>query len=64
MAHARAIAGVRQIKLGVNATNTGARALLYQSTGFASYGVEPDALQVDGMFCDEEHHVLRMDTLA
>jgi len=60
VAHARSIAGVRQIKLGVNATNAEARAL-YQSIGFASYGVEPDALQVDGTFYGEERYVLRLD---
>lgn len=60
MGHARSIAGVRQIKLGVNATNTAAKAL-YQSIGFASYGVEPDALQVDGTLYGEEHYVLRLN---
>ncbi|OOG55444.1 GNAT family N-acetyltransferase [Rhodanobacter sp. C03] len=63
VAHVQSIAGVRQIKLGVNATNTGAKAL-YQSIGFASYGVEPDALRVDGTFYGEEHYVLRIDPLA
>ena len=60
VAHVQAIAGVRQITLGVNVTNTGAKAL-YQSIGFASYGVEPDALRVDGRFYGEEHYVLRID---
>jgi len=60
VAHARSIAGVRQIRLDVNATNAEAKAL-YQSIGFASYGVEPDALQVDGTFYGEEHYVLRLD---
>jgi Acetyltransferases len=60
VAHARSIAGVRQIRLGVNVTNTGASAL-YQSIGFASYGVEPDALQVDGTFYGEERYVLRLE---
>ena len=63
VAHVRSIAGVRQIKLGVNAANTASKTL-YQSIGFASYGVEPDALQVDGMFHGVEHHVLRLDPLA
>jgi ribosomal protein S18 acetylase RimI-like enzyme len=58
VARAHAVAGVRQIRLGVNASNAEARAL-YQSIGFTSYGVEPDALQVDGMFHDEAHYVLR-----
>lgn len=60
VAHARSIVGVRQIRLGVNVTNTGARAL-YRSIGFASYGVEPDALQVDGVFYGEERYVLRLN---
>lgn len=60
LAHARSLTGVRLIKLGVTASNREARKL-YQSLGFTSYGVEPDALQVDGMFHDEEHYVLRWD---
>jgi ribosomal protein S18 acetylase RimI-like enzyme len=55
--------GVRQIRLGVNVTNTGARAL-YRSIGFASYGVEPDALQVDGIFYGEERYVLRLNAVG
>jgi len=58
VAHVRSRAGVRQITLGVNVTNPAARAL-YRSIGFESYAVEPDALQVDGRFCDEERYVLR-----
>ena len=60
LVHAQSIAGVRQLTLGVNATNTAARTL-YQSVGFECFGVEPAALQVDGTFYDEEHYVLRMD---
>ncbi|GGY13641.1 N-acetyltransferase [Rhodanobacter panaciterrae] len=63
VAHAHAIAGVRQIRLGVNASNAEARAL-YQSIGFTSYGVEPGALQVDGMCHDEAHYVLRWGLVA
>ena len=55
--HARALSGVRQIKLGVNASNTAARQL-YESIGFVRYGVEPDALYVDGRYYDEELRVL------
>jgi ribosomal protein S18 acetylase RimI-like enzyme len=61
MAHARSISGVRQIRLGVNVMNTGA-STLYRSIGFASCGVEPDALQVDGVFYGEERYVLRLDS--
>jgi ribosomal protein S18 acetylase RimI-like enzyme len=60
VAHVRSIAGVRQIRLGVNVTNKEARAL-YQSIGFASYGVEPDALWIDGVFYGEERYVLRLN---
>lgn len=59
--HARSIDGVRQIKLGVNATNMAAKAL-YQSMGFERFGVEPDALNVDGRFYDEEHYMLRLNS--
>jgi ribosomal protein S18 acetylase RimI-like enzyme len=60
VAHARSIAGVRQIRLGVNVANKEARGL-YQSIGFVSHGVEPDALQIDGVFYGEERCVLRLD---
>lgn len=60
LVHAQSIAGIRQVTLGVNATNTAARAL-YRSVGFECFGVEPVALQVGGTFYDEEHYVLRMD---
>ncbi|MBD8898620.1 GNAT family N-acetyltransferase [Rhodanobacter sp. DHG33] len=60
IAHARAIDGVRQIGLGVNATNAAAKAL-YASAGFASWGVQPQALRVGDAFYDEEHQLLRFD---
>jgi ribosomal protein S18 acetylase RimI-like enzyme len=60
IAHTQSMVGVRHIKLGVNATNVAARAL-YQSVGFESYGVEPDALLVDGALYDEERYMLRLD---
>lgn len=60
IAHARSVDGVRQLKLAVNATNTAAR-LLYQSVGFVRFGVEPDALYVDGSYYDEEYYVLRFN---
>ena len=63
LVHAQSIPGVRQITLGVNATNTAARAL-YQSAAFECFGVEPAALQVGGAFYDEEHYVLRMDSVG
>jgi ribosomal protein S18 acetylase RimI-like enzyme len=60
VAHARSLDGVRQVKLGVNATNTAAR-LLYRSVGFRRFGVEPDALCVGGTYYDEELYVLRLN---
>jgi ribosomal protein S18 acetylase RimI-like enzyme len=57
--HARSLDGVRQVKLGVNATNTAARRL-YESAGFLPYGLEPDALYVDGKFFGEAHYLLRL----
>ncbi len=57
--HARAIGGVRQLKLGVARSNAAARRL-YEAAGFAGFGVEPDALRVDGVFHDQEHFVLRL----
>ena len=63
LAHARSLSGVRQLKLGVNATNTAARAL-YQSRGFTRYGVEPEALFVEGCYYDEELYVLRLNEIT
>jgi len=59
IAHARAIAGVRQLGLSVNATNTAAKAL-YRAMGFVGWGVQPQALQIAGVFHDEEHMQLRL----
>ena len=59
--HARSLDGVRQVKLGVNATNSAARKL-YESAGFLPYGLEPDALYVDGKFFGEAHYLLRLHT--
>jgi ribosomal protein S18 acetylase RimI-like enzyme len=61
--HSQSIDGVRQIKLGVNATNLAAKTL-YQSVGFESYGLEPDAMHVNGVFYGEEHYVLRIRSIA
>ncbi|HTV86187.1 MAG TPA: GNAT family N-acetyltransferase [Dyella sp.] len=57
---ARALDGVRQLKLGVNATNTAAR-VLYESAGFLPYGLEPDALYVGGQFFGQAHYLLRLN---
>lgn len=63
IAHARSIDGLRQLGLGVNATNAAAKAL-YRSAGFVSWGVQPRALRIDGVFHDEEHMLLRLDALT
>lgn len=60
IAHARAIEGVRQLGLGVGASNVAAKAL-YRAAGFVSWGVQPRALRIDGEFHDEEHLWLRLD---
>ena len=52
IAFARTLPDLRQLTLAVNATNAPAIAL-YESLGFRPYGVEPDSLQVDGVFHDE-----------
>ncbi|CAM2156474.1 Acetyltransferase [Pararobbsia alpina] len=44
---------IRQVHLAVGANNPRARAL-YESLGFKSYGIEPNAMLVDGQFIDEE----------
>jgi ribosomal protein S18 acetylase RimI-like enzyme len=62
IAYARSIDGVCQLGLGVNATNAAAKAL-YRSAGFVSWGVQPRALRIDGVFHDEEHLLLRLDTM-
>jgi len=59
MTHARSVEGVRQLKLSVNATNSGARQL-YRSLGFECFGVEPEGLCIDGRYYDEESYVLRL----
>ena len=51
--------GLRQVTLVVNAGNTSAIAL-YQSLGFRSFGVEPEALLIDGVPHDEMHMVRRV----
>jgi ribosomal protein S18 acetylase RimI-like enzyme len=58
VAHAR-MAELRHITLSVTIGNMAARAL-YRSAGFVSFGVEPDALLIDGILYDEERMVLRL----
>ncbi|MFN2322575.1 MAG: GNAT family N-acetyltransferase [Trueperaceae bacterium] len=53
---ARAMPGLRQVLLGVEAGNAPARAL-YEAFGFEAFGYERDALIVDGVAYDEVHMV-------
>ncbi len=57
IAHARKLGTVRQIVLSVTANNVVA-ASLYRSRGFERYGLERDAICVDGKYFDEEHLAL------
>jgi ribosomal protein S18 acetylase RimI-like enzyme len=52
----RAMAGVRQVTLGVNAANRPAIGL-YEAAGFRTFGREPDFMLVDGVPHDELHMV-------
>jgi ribosomal protein S18 acetylase RimI-like enzyme len=48
--------GVRQVNLGVNATNAAAISL-YEALGFSSFGVERGYMLIDGELHDEIHMV-------
>jgi RimJ/RimL family protein N-acetyltransferase len=50
--HAAAMSGLRQVTLGVNASNSASIAL-YISLGFEPYGVEKGFMLVDGVLHDE-----------
>jgi ribosomal protein S18 acetylase RimI-like enzyme len=52
--HARSLPGVRKLQLSVITSQPAARAL-YQSLGFRSFGVDPEALCVGGKYFDEEY---------
>jgi GNAT superfamily N-acetyltransferase len=56
---ARSVPDVLQVNLCVNAGNAGA-IRLYTSMGFAVYGHEPGAMQVDGRLHDELHMALQL----
>jgi ribosomal protein S18 acetylase RimI-like enzyme len=60
--HARQI-GLRQITLAVNADNS-AVCGLYYSRGFKRFGLERDALLIDGRYFDEEHLALHFNHAA
>jgi predicted N-acetyltransferase YhbS len=56
---ARSMPGVRKLQLSVITTQPVARQL-YSSLGFCSFGVDPQALHVDGSYLDEEHMFLSL----
>jgi RimJ/RimL family protein N-acetyltransferase len=56
---ARSWEGISIVALCVSARSTGAIAL-YHSLGFEPWGVEPDAVRVDGASYDDIHMVLRV----
>ena len=59
IAEARARAGMEQINLTVTHRNAEARAL-YLKAGFVSFGVEKNALKVDGRYYDKEYMTLTL----
>ncbi|WP_310484655.1 GNAT family N-acetyltransferase [Chamaesiphon sp. VAR_48_metabat_403] len=60
LSHAKGLGVLRQIVLGVTASNLAASSL-YKSRGFQPFGFERDALFVDGTYFDEEHLALHFD---
>jgi ribosomal protein S18 acetylase RimI-like enzyme len=59
--HARSLPGVRKLQLSVITSQPAARAL-YQSLGFRSFGIDPEALCVGGKYLDEEYMNLPLDS--
>jgi ribosomal protein S18 acetylase RimI-like enzyme len=59
IAHARKLATIRYIKLSLTGPNEPARAL-YLSRGFRTFGIEREALLVDGDYLDEEYMALKI----
>ncbi|MGL5939913.1 MAG: GNAT family N-acetyltransferase [Waterburya sp.] len=57
LSHARRLGVLRQIVLTVTANNLAAQSL-YSSRGFERFGLERDALFIDGTYFDEEHLAL------
>ncbi|HIK16351.1 MAG TPA: GNAT family N-acetyltransferase [Leptolyngbyaceae cyanobacterium M33_DOE_097] len=60
LAYARQLGSLRQIILTVNTNNLVASSL-YQSRGFRRFGLEREALLIDGTYFDEEHLVLYLN---
>ena len=63
ISHIRRLNGVRRILLAVAAGNVAA-ASLYKSRGFKCYGVEPDAIWVEGSYYDMEQFELDLQGVA
>lgn len=63
LARAASMPGVRQINLGVNATNAEA-VTLYEAAGFTAFGVERGFMLLDGRLHDEIHMVRTVETAA
>ena len=62
LAHAIAVArdaGIEQLTLTVTQGNAAARRL-YAGAGFATFGVEPRAICVDGAYLAKEHMLLAL----
>ncbi|MGH9203991.1 MAG: GNAT family N-acetyltransferase [Vicinamibacterales bacterium] len=60
---ARKLPGVTHVHLGVAESNAPA-VHLYESLGFVAWGMEPDALQIDGGLIAERHMVLDLNARA
>jgi ribosomal protein S18 acetylase RimI-like enzyme len=60
VAAARQDPELTQIVLTVTDTNARATAL-YERAGFASFGVEPRAIRVDGVYYGKNHMILTLD---
>jgi ribosomal protein S18 acetylase RimI-like enzyme len=57
--YARGLEGLAWLDLGVGVDNAAARSL-YEAFGFRAWGIEPDALRVDGRAIDEAHMSLEL----
>jgi ribosomal protein S18 acetylase RimI-like enzyme len=61
IAHAHKLGTIRYIKLSLTGTNEAARSL-YLSRGFLTFGLEREALLVDGDYLDEEYMAVKIST--
>ena len=60
LSHARQLGVLRQVVLAVTVNNLAASSL-YRSRGFERFGLERDALFIDGRYFDEEHLALHFN---